>query len=430
MLIHSLLERNSFRDFRQAHAWSVSNPAEFWRQAWKDLGIVGHQGNVTSKGEGFLNTQWFPEAKLNVVETLLKGDPAKEAVVSYLEDSSRTSISRGELKKLVTACALALQDCGIQKGDRVVAWMPNVPETMIFALGALAIGAVVSTASTDFGPVALLDRFGQIKPKLLFAATTYQYSGKKFNLEEKLPDVLGSLPSVTKVVTLGPSQNGVDFQEWLKPFLGLEFEFPQFPFSQPGFILFSSGTTGKPKCIIHSAAGVLLKVLSEQGYHLDINEDDRVFYATTCGWMMWNWLMIGLGRQSTIVLVDGSPAHPDLERFWEIASRERLTFLGVSAALIETWRAHGVSPRQKFEIDQLRTIASTGSPLSPSGFDWVSEHVGREVKIASIAGGTDLCGCLVLGVPTESAPRGEIQGPALGLDVRVFRPDGSESDAL
>ncbi|MFM1784209.1 MAG: hypothetical protein RLZZ579_486, partial [Actinomycetota bacterium] len=294
MLIHSLFERNSFSDFRQAHAWSVSNPKDFWRQAWTDLGIVGDPGDVTSIGEGFLNTQWFPEARLNIVETLLKGDPAKEAIVSYVEDCSRTSISRGELKKLVTACALALQDCGIERGDRVVAWMPNVPETMIFALGALAIGAVVSTASTDFGPAALLDRFGQIEPKLLFAATTYQYAGKKFNLEEKLPDVLGSLPSVAHVVTLGESQHGVDFQEWLKPYLGLEFKFPQFPFSQPGFILFSSGTTGKPKCIIHSAAGVLLKVLSEQGYHLDINKDDRVFYATTCGWMMWNWLLISL----------------------------------------------------------------------------------------------------------------------------------------
>jgi acetoacetyl-CoA synthetase len=301
---------------------------------------------------------------------------------------------------------------------------------MIFALGALAIGAVVSTASTDFGPVALLDRFGQIEPKLLLAATTYQYSGRQFNLEEKLSDVLESLPSVTKVVTLGPSQHGVYFQDWLAPYLDLEFEFPQFPFSQPGFILFSSGTTGKPKCIIHSAAGVLLKVLSEQGYHLDINKDDRVFYATTCGWMMWNWLMIGLGREATIVLVDGSPAHPDLERFWKIASEERLTFLGVSAALIETWRANGIIPKQKFEIDQLRTIASTGSPLSPSGFDWVSEQVGDTVKVASIAGGTDLCGCLVLGVPTENAPRGEIQGPALGLDVKVFRSDGSAAHVL
>lgn len=430
VLIDRLYERNSLGGFRQAHAWSVAEPAQFWRQAWSDLGIVGNPGDVTFEGHGFLQTKWFPQANLNIVETLLQGEPNQEAIVSLAEDGPRISLSRKDLTSKVKACALALQASGIQSGDRVVAWMPNGSETMIFALGALSIGAIVSTASTDFGVAALLDRFGQIEPKLLFAATSYQYAGKKFKLEDKFAEVMEGLPSLSTLITWGNSSHGKEFNEWLKPYIGLEFKFPKFSFDHPGFILFSSGTTGKPKCIIHSAAGVLIKVLSEQGYHLDINQGDRVFYATTCGWMMWNWLLLGLGRQATIVLVDGSPAHNSLERFWKIASEEHLTFLGVSAALIETWRANGVSPKQHFALHHLKTIASTGSPLLPSGFAWVYDHVSSQVKLASIAGGTDLCGCLVLGVPTEPVPRGEIQGPALGLDVKVLRPDGTPAEPL
>jgi acetoacetyl-CoA synthetase len=200
------------------------------------------------------------------------------------------------------------------------------------------------------------------------------------------------------------------------------------PFDHPGFILYSSGTTGRPKCIVHSAAGVLLKVLSEQGYHLDVRAGDTVLYATTCGWMMWNWLLCGLGRSATIVLADGSPGYPDINRLWSFAHAERLTFLGVSAALIDAWRRADLEPRRHFDLSSLRTIASTGSPLAASGYDWVASAVSPDVVVASIAGGTDLCGCLVLGVDTEPVVRGEIQGPALGLDVTVLRPDGSEAD--
>jgi acetoacetyl-CoA synthetase len=197
-------------------------------------------------------------------------------------------------------------------------------------------------------------------------------------------------------------------------------------FAHPGFILFSSGTTGKPKCIVHSAAGVLLKVLSEQGYQLDITPGDRVFYSTTCGWMMWNWLVMALGRQATIVLVDGSPAYPEITKLWSVAEEENLTFLGVSAALIDSWRKRALVPKSQFDLKNLKTIASTGSPLAPSGFDWVAESVSDSVALASIAGGTDVCGCLVLGVPTEKVVRGEIQGPALGLDIAIFDQDGKE----
>ncbi|MCX6477840.1 MAG: acetoacetate--CoA ligase, partial [Micrococcales bacterium] len=294
------------------------------------------------------------------------------------------------------------------------------------ALGALSLGAVVSTASTDFGPAALIDRFGQIEPVFLLTTAEYQYGGKKFSLLDKIDQVVSELPTLKTVVVVGGSGTHQSWEEFLAPHRGAKLEFEKLDFAHPGFILFSSGTTGKPKCIVHSAAGVLLKVLSEQGYHLDINPGDRIFYSTTCGWMMWNWLVMGLGRQATILLVDGSPSYPEITKLWSVAEEEKMSFLGVSAALIDSWRKRALVPKSKFDLKNLKTIASTGSPLSPSGFDWVAESVSDSVALASIAGGTDVCGCLVLGVPTEKVVRGEIQGPALGLDIAIFDQDGNE----
>lgn len=423
------MSRHGFATFRDLHTWSVSSPDEFWREAWLDLGIVGEPGAVTRAGDAFMATDWFPQARLNVVDTLLAGPADDEVLVAYQEDSPRRSMTRGELRAQVAACAAALRASGVQRGDRVAAWTPNVPETVVFALGALAIGAVVSTASSDFGPTALVDRFAQIEPTVLLAATRAQYAGNVADLTDSLDVVRTALPSVTTTVVLGDcGDDAIDWESWLAPFMGASLQTEPLPFEHPGFMLFSSGTTGRPKCIVHSAAGVMLKVLSEQGYHLDIRRGDRVAYATTCGWMMWNWLFMGLGRGAGIVLIDGSPAYPDHDRLWAIAERERLTFLGVSAALIETWRQRDVRPAGTFDLEALRTVASTGSPLAASGFDWVWERVDPQVVVASIAGGTDLCGCLVLAVPTEPVQRGEIQGPALGLDVTVMRPDGTLAD--
>ncbi len=430
MLMQTLIAKAGCDDFRELHSWSVANPGKFWRQAWLDLGIVGDSGAIDFSGSGFSESRWFPEAKLNVVNTLLAGDQSKEVLVAYSEAGPRVAFTRGELKQEVAACAAALKAAGVNQNDRVAAWMTNSVESVIFALGALSVGAVVSTASTDFGPAALVDRFGQIEPVLLLSASTYSYGGKQHSLLDKLEQVAKELPTVKTLIVVGAEGPGQSFDSWLAPHRGAEFAPELFGFDQPGFILFSSGTTGKPKCIIHSAAGVLLKVLSEQGYHMDIRESDRVLYSTTCGWMMWNWLVFGLGRGATIVLVDGSPGHPDIERLWQITNDEKLSFLGVSAALIDVWRQQKLEPKKKYELDSLRTIASTGSPLAASGFDWVEESVGSQVSVVSIAGGTDLCGCLVLGVPTEKVPRGEIQGPALGLDVVVVRADGSEADPL
>ena len=428
MLMDSAIRRHGFAGFREFHRWSVEHRDNFWREAWDDLGILGEPGERTTQGVGFEQTEWFPDARLNIVDTLLAGDPSSNVLIAHAEDSPRRSLTRGEIRELVAACAAALRASGVHAGDRVVAWTPNVIETIIYALGALSIGAVVSTASTDFGPAALIDRFGQIEPTVLLVAASSRYGGKDIRLADSITQVVGELPTLSTVVVIGRSDEHTTWDEWLSPHRGSELTPTLLPFNHPGFILFSSGTTGRPKCIVHSAAGVMMKVLSEQGYHLDVRPGDSMLYATTCGWMMWNWLLCGLGRGATIVLCDGSPGYPDVSRLWSIAHEERLTFLGVSAALIDTWRRVRIEPRHPFDLSSLRTIASTGSPLAASGYDWIAEAVSPDVVVASIAGGTDLCGCLVLGVDTEPVIRGEIQGPALGLDVTVLRPDGTEAD--
>ena len=425
MLLQSLSDRHGHASFRETHQWSIENPGTFWAEAWDDLGIMGEPGPTPQSGSGFSGTHWFPGASLNVVSTLLAGNPGDEVLVALSEEGPRRSFTREQLRVETAACAAALTASGVKAGDRVAAWMPHVPETIIFTLGALSIGAVVSTASTDFGPSALVDRFGQIEPTVLLAQTHSRYAGKIADHEGALDEILRELPSVATLVVVGSDDPNLSFENWIAPHRGAPLEPVDLPFDHPGFILFSSGTTGKPKCIVHRAAGVLLKVLSEQGYHLDIRPGDRMLYATTCGWMMWNWLLMGLGRGATIVLVDGSPGHPDLGRLWSITSQERLSFLGVSAALIDTWRKAELVPKDHWPLAELRTIASTGSPLVPEGFDWVAGAVSPDVVVASIAGGTDLCGCLVLGVATEAVRRGEISGPALGLDVGVVDSDGN-----
>lgn len=427
MLLQSLSDRQGHSSFRETHRWSIENPGDFWSLAFDDLGIIGDKGPRALEGTGFEGTRWFPGASVNVVDTLLAGDPGDEVMVALSEGTPRRSYTRAVLRDEVAACAAALAASGVGVGDRVAAWMPHVPETMIFALGALSLGAVVSTASTDFGPSALVDRLGQIEPTFLLASHTSSYGGKTTTHDDVLGEVLAGLPTVQRVIVVGGGGDHHSWEDWLAPHRGATLTPLALPFDHPGFILFSSGTTGKPKCIVHRAAGVLLKVLSEQRYHLDVRPGDRMLYATTSGWMMWNWLLMGLGAGATIVLVDGSPGFPDLGRLWSIAAQERLSFLGVSAALIDTWRRAELEPRTLGSLDTLRTIASTGSPLSPAGYDWVAQTISPEVAVASIAGGTDLCGCLVLGVATEAVHRGEIQGPALGLDVTVVHPDGSEA---
>ena len=310
----------------------------------------------------------------------------------------------------------------------MAAWTPNNAEVVVYALAALSIGAIVSTASPDFGPAGLVDRFGQVEPVVLLLTAHHQYAGRRFSSVDRLPEVLVGLPSVRTVVIVGGShEEHPSWAEWLAPHVGLSLETTPLPFAHPGFILFSSGTTGRPKCIVHAAAGVLLKVLSEQAYHLDIRRGDRVLYYTTCGWMMWNWLLVALARGAAIVLYDGAPAHPSTDQLFKIAADESLTFLGLSAKFIDAVRKSGIRPSALHDLTALRTIASTGSPLSRESFDFLHDDVSEAAHPASISGGTDICGCFVAGVPTEPVHRGEIQGPALGLAVTVFDDDGAEA---
>ena len=421
-----LQARHGAADYASLHRWSVEHPELFWREAWDDLGIVGSAGETAREGEGLLGTRFYPEAQLNVVDTLLAGPGDDVVIVGVTEDGHRCERTRDEVRGEAAAVAAALRASGVQPGDRVVAWTPNSVEAAAYALGALSIGAVVSTASPDFGPAGLVDRFGQIEPLVLMLSSGYQYGGRWIDCLDRLPEVLAGLPSVRTVIVVGGgASDHPSWDDWLAPHRGAVLAPVALPFAHPGFILFSSGTTGRPKCIVHSAAGVLLKVLSEQAYHLDIRDQDRVMYFTTCGWMMWNWLLCALACNACIVLYDGNPGYPTMSRLFEIAASEQVTFLGLSAKFIDATRKSGIRPIDDSDLSTLRTVASTGSPLGPDGFDFIHDSVSSTAHLASISGGTDICGCFVLGVPTEPVRRGEIQAPALGLDILVLADDGT-----
>ena len=412
-------------DYPSAHYASIRDLDAFWSWAWDECGIVGDKGDVAYDDGDIFSARFFPNAQLNIVDTLLSGDDNTEVLVGIDESGSRRSWTRAQLRSDVASVAATMRANGVVTGDRVAAWAPNVPEVVIWALAALSIGAVVSTASPDFAPPGVLDRFGQVQPRLLLVGSTYTYGGREFDMRLGVPEVLAGLPSVENVVVIGDASGDVA-QSW-SSWIGRseELETQPLPFDHPGFILFSSGTTGAPKCIVHSAAGVMLKDLVEQRVHLDITPGDRVSYYTTCGWMMWNWLVMTLGTGATVVLYDGQPMYPTADRLLDLAVEERLTFLGVSAKYIESLREKGVHVDTPGE---LRTLASTGSPLAPELFDYVYEHVSSNVHLASISGGTDICGCFVLGVPILPVRRGEIQGPALGLDVRAVSDMGADVD--
>lgn len=413
------LERERDTDYWGLHKWSVENPGEFWSRAWDDLGLVGEKGAINyQSADRFIDAKFFPSASINVAENLLAhGDGV--AIVGILEDGARTEITYDELREKSAAVAAAMRDLGITAGDRVVAWVPNVPEVMIYALGALSIGAVVSTASPDFAPNAVEDRFGQVEPKLILLGDNYQYGGKSFDLKAKGDEIVSLLPSLIKSIRIS------EFESWIAPFMGAKADFLRLPFEHPGFVLFSSGTTGKPKCITHSGAGVMLKAGAEQIYQFDMKAGERVFFFTTCGWMMWNWLFMCLVRGVTIVLFDGSPVFPRASRLFDIAESEQLNFFGVSAKYIDGIKKVGLNPSETHDLNNLRMIGSTGSVLVPEGFDYIYENVKKDVHLASMSGGTDICGCFVASIPTLPVYRGELQGPCLGMATSVFDSQGN-----
>ena len=413
------LEREKNTDYWGLHKWSIEHPGDFWSRAWDDLGLVGDKGDINFlPAERFIDAKFFPNGKINVAENLL-AHGSGIAMVGLLEDGTRTEVTYDELSVKSAAVAAAMREMGIVAGDRVVAWVPNVPEVMIYALGALSIGAIVSTASPDFAPHAVEDRFGQVEPKLILLGDNYQYGGKTFDLKEKGDEIVSLLPTLKKSLRIS------EFENWIAPHIGAKAEFNRLPFDHPGFVLFSSGTTGKPKCITHSGAGVMLKAGAEQIYQFDMKPNERVFFFTTCGWMMWNWLFTCLIRGVTIVLFDGSPVFPRASRLFDLAQNEALDFFGVSAKFIDGIKKVGLKPAETHDLSKLRMLASTGSVLVPESFDYIYESIKKDVHVASMSGGTDICGCFVASIPTLPVYRGELQGPCLGMATSVFDAQGN-----
>jgi acetoacetyl-CoA synthetase len=426
-------------DSRQLHAWSLAHPRQFWRAVWDHAGVVGDPGPVPG-GEPpprLPDAGFFPAARLNVVDTYLRGpaDRSEPAVIGLTERGDRRVLSWEQLGAAVASAAAGLRALGVRPGDRVAAWMPNVPETVVAFLATAAVGAVFSSTSPDFGPDGVVDRFGQIEPVVLLAADGYSYAGTVHRTLDRIDAITSRLPSLRAVVVVPLLGTRVQAGERLGAPRTMAWselvatESPlvtePLPFDHPGLVLYSSGTTGRPKCIVHRAAGVLLKHLSEHQLHCDVRPGDRVLYVTTCGWMMWNWLVGSLAAGATIVLYDGQPFHPSPAVLFDVVGRYGVTLLGVSAKYIDSLRVAGVHPAATHRLATLRTICSTGSPLSSDGFRFVYEHVAPDVHLASISGGTDLCGCFVAGDPTRPVFAGEIQGPCLGMDVDVFGDDGT-----
>ncbi len=417
--------------------WSVENVARFWDTSWDQVGVLGDKGErVFDPGDSFTTARFFPDARLSVAANLLDGrgvDAESPAILYRREDGYSRDLTWNQLRTQVAAAAAALRAHGVRAGDRVAAWMPNRPETVVLMIAAAGLGAMFSSTSADFGGAGVVDRFGQIEPVLLLAADGYPYGGRPFDRMEALAEIDASLPTVQQVVivpNLDPEPDlaalpgAISWSDFLAIGEGAELPTEAFAFDHPLFILYSSGTTGPPKCIVHRAAGVMLKNMQEHQHQVDIRAGDRVFYLTTCGWMMWNWLANALCTGATIVLYDGNPFHPSPGRLFDLIEEDRITLLGVSAKLIDAWRQTRIRPRETHRLDTLRTICSTGSPLSPEGFEWIYRDVTEDVHLASISGGTDLCACFVGGDPTRPVWSGEIQGAALGMAVEVYDPEG------
>ncbi len=428
------------RDYGAAWQWSVDEPEAFWSALWDFCGVIAEtRGDIALvDGDAMPGARFFPDARLNFAENLIR--PGRRSVpddspamIFFAEDQRTRQVSWAELEAVVSRLSQALQASGVGPGDRVAAYIPNMPEAVIGMLAASSLGAIWSSCSPDFGPRGVLDRFGQIEPKVLITVDGYFYNGKSHSTLDKLDEILAELPTVERVVVIplvdeAPDVSGVanaaTLPDFVAPFPAAALRFTPMPFNAPLYILFSSGTTGVPKCIVHGAGGTLLQHLKEHRLQSDVKPGDRVFYFTTCGWMMWNWLASGLASEATLVLYDGSPFHPDGNRLWDIADQVGVTLFGTSAKYIDALAKGGYRPGDTHDLGTLKTIASTGSVLVPEAFDYVYDAIKSDVHLASISGGTDIVSCFMLGNPTGPVWRGEIQARGLGMAVDVFDDAG------
>ena len=425
----------SLPDYAALHRWSVDQPEQFWRMLWEFCGVIDDgPGTVGLRDpERMPGAAWFPEARLNFAENLLRRRDAAEAIVFRGEDKVSRSMTFAEVHDAVSRLAKALAAVGVGVGDRIAGFVPNMPEAVIAMLATASLGAIWSSCSPDFGVQGVLDRFGQIEPKVLFAADGYHYNGKSHDSLARVGEIVAKLPSVQRVVVIpylvaspdaGKLDRAVHWGDFVAPHAAGPIDFRRLPFAHPLYIMFSSGTTGVPKCIVHGAGGTLLQQLKEHQLHSDVKEGDRLFYFTTCGWMMWNWLVAGLASGATLVLYDGSPFYPSGNTLFDYADAARIDIFGTSAKFIDSAAKAGIRPRETHKLATVRTILSTGSPLAPESFDYVYRDIKQDLCLSSISGGTDIMGCFALGSPTLPVWRGELQCRGLGLAVDVYDEDG------
>ena len=427
--------------------WSIDHPEQFWMSVWEELGVIGTpaeprkgvraplglKAGALADADKFPGTRWFPGMRLNFAQNLLRKHDSSEAIIFWGEDKVKRKVTWAELNNQVSRCAQGLKAAGVRQGDRVAAYMPNMPEAVIGMIATASLGAIWTSCSPDFGIQGVLDRFGQVEPKVLFAPDGYYYNGKSVDLLDKVSEIVTRLPSVREAVIVpylaaSPNVDGVPraltWPEFTAPYKAGPVEYNLLPLEHPLLVLYSSGTTGVPKCIVHSAGGILLKHLVEHQLHCDIRPGDRVFYSTNCGWMMWNWLVTALGSGATLILYDGSPFLRRGGILWDMAQSEKVTHFGTSAKYIDAMAKIRLRPAETHELNRLRVVLSTGSPLAPESFDFVYQAIKSDVMLGSISGGTDICGCFVMGNPVLPVRRGECTGNVLGMDVQVFDDRG------
>ena len=424
-------------DYPSLYRFSIDSPKAFWRAVWEFGGVVGSAGRHTVEClERMPGANWFPGASLNFAENLLRYRDDRTALVFKSETGLASSLTYRQLYQQVAGIASALRASGVGPGDRVAAYLPNLPETIIAMLATTSIGAIWSSCSPDFGINGVVDRLGQIDPKVLFCAAAYSYNGKQHDCLSKVREIQNRIASIDKIVVIPyvdrqPDLSRLDNAELWDSFshdqaTGITFE--RLPFNHPVYILYSSGTTGVPKCITHGAGGTLLQILKEHLLHVDLKRADRLFYYTTCGWMMWNWLVNGLATGATLILYEGSPFYPDPAAMFDLIDKQEITIFGTSAKTISAWQKAGLKPRETHSLTTLKTILSTGSPLAPESFDYVYAEIKSNLCLSSISGGTDIVSCFAGGCPVLPVYRGEIQCLALGMAVRICREDGSFAD--